>query len=98
VALSVYRIVQETLTNARKHAPGAPVDVGIRCGPDGVHVTVSNPLPGTVPVPPAHGAGHGLLGMRERVAAFGGSLSAGPEGARFVVSAALPARMPVSVP
>ncbi len=76
---AAYRLVQESLTNALKHAPGAPVTVTIgRRGRD-VAVSVANAAPGQ----PGSGlersgSGHGLAGMRERVAACGGSMSAGP--------------------
>ena len=85
--LSAYRIVQEALTNVVKHsgATSARVVVGYR--PDGVTVEVTND--GTAP---AGGApGHGLTGMRERVALFGGELEAGPVGSGgFRVAARLP--------
>jgi signal transduction histidine kinase len=99
VALSAYRIVQEALTNARKHAPAAPVRLGIDCRQDGLEVRVSNPLPAALPLPRSSGAGgHGLIGMQERVAAFGGSLTATPCAGNFVVAAVLPTRTPVAVP
>ncbi len=72
VQRTVYRAVQEGLTNARKHAPGAAVEVTV-AGSPGVEVvaTVTNPL--TVPAPPAlPGAGAGLAGLAERVALDGG--------------------------
>lgn len=94
--MTTYRIVQESLTNARKHAPDAPVSLEIDSRPDGVHVTVSNPLPAGSPVARSAGGGHGLLGMQERVCAFGGALTAGLDGDRFVVSAALPVHAPVA--
>jgi len=99
VALSAYRIVQEALTNARKHAPAAPVRLRIDCHPDGLEITVSNPLPAALPAPRSPGGGgHGLIGMQERVTAFGGSLTAAPSGGNFVVAAVLPTRAPVAVP
>jgi signal transduction histidine kinase len=73
--LAVYRIVQESLTNAVKHAPGAPVRVTLGYHPDEVTITVSDEGPGTTP---SETPGHGLIGMRERVALFGGHLTAGP--------------------
>jgi signal transduction histidine kinase len=90
--LVAYRIVQEALTNARRHAPGAAVDVSIAYTPDDLLVTVRDNGPG----PPAangsvNGAGHGLLGMRERVATVGGELSTGPAPVSgFLVTARLP--------
>jgi signal transduction histidine kinase len=88
-ALTVYRIVQEALTNVVKHAGDAEAGVRVRLGPDGVLVTVSDNGRG-----PAAGAaaGHGIVGMRERAAAFGGTLGAGPvPGGGFQVRAFLPA-------
>lgn len=75
VGRTVYRIVQEGLTNARKHAPASPVRLEIRGGPeDGVSVRVANELPGTAPVTPPPGAGLGLVGLRERIELAGGEL------------------------
>jgi signal transduction histidine kinase len=72
-----YRIVQEALTNARKHAPGAPVRVAISGGAaQGLHVEVDNALaPAAAALP---GAGAGLAGLRERVQLAGGRLEHGP--------------------
>jgi signal transduction histidine kinase len=87
-----YRIVQEALSNAGRHAAGAPVAVCVSCSPHAVTLQVTNG-PG-VPAGQrgdGHGSGHGLTGMRERVELLGGSLSAGPApGGGFVVSAVLP--------
>jgi signal transduction histidine kinase len=77
--LAVYRIVQEALTNARKHADGAPVTVRIDYGPPATLVEVTNP-PGT-PRTDTVGSGYGLVGLRERVTALGGHLNSGPAGA-----------------
>ncbi|MDH6221957.1 signal transduction histidine kinase [Streptomyces pseudovenezuelae] len=77
--LAVYRIVQEALTNARKHADGAPVTVRIGYGPPATLVEVTNP-PGTARTDTV-GSGYGLVGLRERVTALGGHLSSGPAGA-----------------
>jgi signal transduction histidine kinase len=90
VELTAYRIVQEALTNARRHAPGAMVDVELRFTGDGLRLRVRDDGPG----PPAKKAhGHGLVGMRERVAMVGGTLQAGPatEGG-FAVEVELPGR------
>lgn len=74
--LAVYRLVQESLTNVVKHAHGARhVTVLLRHGPGAVDVTVQDD--GTAPALPAT-SGHGLIGMRERLAAFSGSVHAGP--------------------
>jgi signal transduction histidine kinase len=77
--LAVYRIVQEALTNARKHAAGAPVTVRIHYRPPATLVEVTNP-PGT-PRTDTVGSGCGLVGLRERVTALGGHLNSGPAGA-----------------
>ncbi len=77
--LAVYRIVQEALTNARKHADGAPVTVRIDYGPPATLVEVTNP-PG-IPRTDTVGSGYGLVGLRERVTALGGHLNSGPAGA-----------------
>jgi signal transduction histidine kinase len=88
VDLCAYRILQEALTNARRHAPGAPVDVELEYGTDTLRLRVRDHGPG-----PADGAaeGLGLLGMRERAIMVGGALTAGAaEGGGFAVDARLP--------
>jgi signal transduction histidine kinase len=88
--LAAYRLVQESLTNARRHGTGR-VELAIRYEPTRVTIDVVNALPPGAPVSPQPYAGHGLVGMRERVAAAGGSLEAGPShDGTFRVSAALP--------
>jgi signal transduction histidine kinase len=90
VGVCAYRIVQESLSNASQHAPGAAVTVSLDQQPGAVQLRVTNG-PGPGPGPGELGPGHGLTGMRERVALLGGSLSAGPTPAGgFVVSAVLP--------
>ena len=95
IDLSAYRIVQEGLTNALKHAKGAQhAEVVVRYGDDGVEVEVADDGPG---VNGSHGDGdgHGLVGMRERVALYGGTLDAGPRaGGGFVLRAQLPVEAP----
>jgi signal transduction histidine kinase len=86
VGLAAYRIVQEALANAARHAPGGLVTVDGRSAGDRLELSVRNPLAGPV----GAGDGHGLAGMRERVALLGGTLTAGPEGPEFVVRAMLP--------
>ncbi|MDA2806965.1 sensor histidine kinase [Nocardiopsis suaedae] len=89
---SAYRVVQECLTNARKHAPGARVAVRVAGGPgDGLDVeVVSDPCPGPAPGPGA-GSGAGLVGLSERVALAGGTLEHGPRAdGGFAVRAWLP--------
>ncbi|MCS0605194.1 sensor histidine kinase [Streptomyces sp. LP11] len=91
VDLAAYRIAQEALTNVRKHAgPDARAEVSVvRVGPR-LEVTVLDDGGGEAPVPEA-GGGHGLLGMRERVSALGGTLTTGPRyGGGFRVHAILP--------
>ncbi|MDQ0363495.1 signal transduction histidine kinase [Catenuloplanes indicus] len=83
------RVVQEGLTNAAKHAPGAPVTVRLADGGDEVTVVVRNGAAATA-APPARG-GHGLTGLRERVGLAGGALRAGPlPDGGFEVEARLP--------
>jgi len=88
--LAVYRIIQESLTNTRKHAgPGARASVLLRYTRDGVEVAISDDGIGSAA--PCDGAGHGLTGMRERAAMYGGSVQAGPaSGGGFAVTARLP--------
>ena len=94
VELAAYRIVQEALTNARRHAEGAAVDVELHYTADALWLRVRDNGPGPPPAsssaatPPG---GHGLLGMRERAVAVGGKLRTGAaSGGGFVVEAILP--------
>ncbi|TQE40475.1 sensor histidine kinase [Streptomyces ipomoeae] len=75
VELSAYRIVQEALSNALRHAPGSTVRVELTHFPRGLQLRVINSRPDR-PAQPSPGAGHGLLGMRERAAMLGGTLMA----------------------
>jgi signal transduction histidine kinase len=85
-----YRIVQEALTNAARHAPGSDVIIRIRHDDDAVHLEIVNGPPRAQPWPMA-GAGKGLQGMRERAAACGGSLDVATDGGGgFKVHALLP--------
>lgn len=88
---TVYRIAQEALTNARKHAPGAPVDVTVAGGPgDGLTIEIGNPVPAE-PFEPVPGSGQGLIGLTERAGLAGGSLEHGPRpDGGFAVRARLP--------
>jgi signal transduction histidine kinase len=89
VELTAYRIVQEALTNARRHAPGAAVDVELEYADDVIRLRIRDNGPGGL----ADATGHGLLGMRERATMVGGSLSAGPAPVGgFVVDATLPTK------
>ena len=94
IEVTAYRIVQEALTNARRHAPGAAVDVELRYGDGDLAVRVRDNGPGpTGPGSAAALSGHGLLGMRERAATVGGTLRTGPApGGGFLVEARLPVK------
>ena len=90
IALTVYRVVQEALTNVRKHAGSVPTRILIRRTPDGVELVVENG-PGDRSNGSTGDGGHGLIGMRERVRVYGGALDARPgEHGGFVVRAAIP--------
>ncbi|MFG3708676.1 sensor histidine kinase [Micromonospora sp. NPDC047670] len=90
-AATAYRIVQEGLTNARKHAPASPVHITVEAGAPGeIVVTVSTPLGGRPTAASIPGTGTGLIGLRERVSLLGGSFRSGRAGNRFVVNARLP--------
>jgi signal transduction histidine kinase len=89
VGLAAYRIVQEALTNARRHAPGAAVDVEVRYGDGELRLIIRDNGPG--PAQEATADGHGLLGMRERAAAVRGELRAGGASVGgFLIEARLP--------
>jgi signal transduction histidine kinase len=90
--LSVYRIVQEALTNTLKHAGNARAHVAVRCSDGALTIAVVDDGPAQAPT--GH-VGHGLAGMHERVALFGGSLSAGP---RPEGGWAVHARLPIAAP
>jgi signal transduction histidine kinase len=101
VGQTAYRIVQEAVTNAARHAPGAAVQVTVAWDAAGLRLEIINDQPAWPPGPagpapgqaePAPGrAGHGLLGMRERAAGCGGTVAAGPRpGGGFTVRAQLP--------
>ncbi|WLW53353.1 sensor histidine kinase [Streptomyces sp. YU58] len=98
VELSAYRIVQEALSNTLRHAPGASASVLIAHHDHGLDVKIINSRPDQQ-VPPSPGAGHGLLGMRERVTMLGGVLTAGPRrGGGYEVIAHIPVPTPTDVP
>ena len=101
VDLSAYRIVQEALSNAMRHAPGSEVQVKLYYGDAALVIEVrNNGLPSNGQAVAAeetggagftHGSGHGIIGMRERATMLGGNLQAGPTGkGEFLVTAALP--------
>ena len=98
VNLSAYRIVQEALTNVLKHGGGAPTRVAMSFSDDGLDLSVTDSGP-NLPLPASGGrtrlsgpeGGHGIIGMRERVAMFGGDLQAGPlPGGGYEVRAHIP--------
>lgn len=89
VELAAYRIVQESLTNALKHAAPGRVTVCLRRPADALDIRVTSPH-GDRDAPRAPGSGAGLVGMRERAALLDGTFEAGPEGTLWVVRATLP--------
>jgi signal transduction histidine kinase len=92
VELAAYRIIQEGLTNTRRHAPGAAVDVELRFTDAALRLRIRDNGPGPREVPLVTRGGHGLTGMRERAAAAGGELSIGAApGGGFLIEATLPA-------
>jgi signal transduction histidine kinase len=92
---AAYRVVQEGLTNAIKHAPGAPVLVRLTAPGDELEIEVRNERADTRSVLAATGSGLGLAGMRERVESLGGSLDAGPAaGGGWCLTARLPTAVP----
>ena len=99
VELTVYRVVQESLTNVLKHSGSTSAQVAVTYGDDGIDVEVRDPGRGGRPRPVALAAsgGHGLVGLRERTRLLGGALEYGaPDGADFVVTAHLPSPTPAA--
>lgn len=90
VQRAVHRVVQEGLTNAAKHAPGAAVRVSVRRGDDETVVTVANDPPPAGPLPGVASGGRGITGLEERVRLVGGTLRARPRDRGFEVVAHLP--------
>jgi signal transduction histidine kinase len=82
--LAVYRIMQEALTNAVKHAPGAPTAVRLTVGADALTLTADSQAE------PGSGTGLGLVSMRERAESLGGNCEAGPGGGGWLLRATLP--------
>ena len=95
--LTIYRTVQEALTNARKHAPGAAVTVVVKTDRQGTHVRVDDDGPSREATT---SPGFGLLGLRERAELYGGELSAGPraDGSGWSVRLDLPSQVSGQVP
>jgi signal transduction histidine kinase len=89
---TVYRVVQEGLTNARKHAPSSVVEVEVSAEPDAVNVRIANSTPVGVTAREIPGAGAGLTGLAERVRIEGGTLRHGLTDGRFELVATLPRR------
>jgi signal transduction histidine kinase len=88
---TAYRVVQEGLTNARKHAPAAAAEVTVQSGPPLTVEVVSRAALGSPSVEALPGTGTGLVGLAERVALAGGELEHGPDSAgNFVLRASLP--------
>jgi signal transduction histidine kinase len=85
VDLAAYRIVQESLTNAQKHGDDPAVRLLLAYTPEGLRILISNSAASD-----DDGEGHGLVGMRERASAVGGTLQTGHTDGRFVVRAFLP--------
>ncbi len=98
VGLCAFRIIQEALSNAGRHAPGssATVDIGLDDRRLRIHVTNGPAASSTAATPPGHDrAGHGIIGMRERVTSLGGSLSALPTATGgYAVTATIPLTRP----
>jgi signal transduction histidine kinase len=95
VGLSAYRIIQEGLTNVVRHAGPAAADLWLRYRADAIEIELtddggSHSETKAHPTPTSDGGGHGLVGMRERVALYGGQFSAEPMGSGFRVTARLP--------
>ncbi len=89
IELTAYRLVQEALTNALKHAGPTEARVVVRYGEDRLDIEVTNQK-GTAKGASANGAGHGLAGMRERLALYGGRMEAGPQDGGYAVRAHIP--------
>jgi signal transduction histidine kinase len=91
IALAVYRVAQEALTNVLKHAPGSTVTMRVACEPGAVEIEVVDSGATAPNAATVEGGGHGLAGLRERVALFGGHIVAAPRlGGGFGVWARLP--------
>jgi signal transduction histidine kinase len=89
VKVTLYRCVQEALTNVRKHADASRVEVALRYKAEGTELQVADV--GRSSAASENGDGHGLIGMRERAELLGGSLDAGPTSEGFQVRLWIPA-------
>ncbi|MGY1936756.1 sensor histidine kinase [Nocardia gipuzkoensis] len=95
IDVAAARIVQESLTNVLRHAPGADATVTVRYTADSVDITVDNTRPTSATSRSGTSGGNGIIGMRERTHALGGALTAGPRpSGGFRVAARLPTRTP----
>ncbi|GAA4230862.1 histidine kinase [Actinomadura meridiana] len=90
VGRTVYRLVQEALTNVHKHAGAADTRVGLDLLPEAIEVEVANDRPTAAPEHRLPSGGNGLVGLRERVTALGGSFEAGPRKGGYSVRARIP--------
>jgi signal transduction histidine kinase len=90
VSLAAYRIVQESLTNARRHTPGAPVTIRLVYDSSHLRVAVDNPVAANNGSNGTKPSGVGITGMKERATALGGTLHAGAENGGFHIRAGLP--------
>jgi signal transduction histidine kinase len=89
IGLTAYRVVQEALTNMVRHAPGAAATVTVEYQPEALRIEVLNTEP-ILPAPPRTTGGRGLIGLRERLAIYGGTLRAEPRPAGYRVEALIP--------
>jgi signal transduction histidine kinase len=93
IEVAAHHIAREALTNAIKHAPGAPLEIRLELASDTLTITAHNPSVTTATPLAATGSGIGLTGMRARVEALGGTLAAGPDpNGGFTLNARLPSR------
>jgi signal transduction histidine kinase len=93
VGLAAYRIVQESLNNAARHAPASTARVQVRASAAELQLTVTNDINSATPtLPSSPGSGHGIAGMTQRARLAGGAFSAGPDGGQWRVEAVLPLR------
>lgn len=91
VGLAAYRIAQESLTNAAKHAPGSLARVTVRLAGGQLRLVVTNDIVSSgASLSPLPGLGHGIAGMAQRATLAGGTFSAGPDGGCWRVEAVLP--------
>jgi len=104
--VALVRAAQESLVNAAKHAPGQPIEIDLKYDEQGIRVTIANDLADSAdaasadddaPVPQTINGGYGLTGMRERLRLLRGTLDAGVQGRRWIVTADLPLESPPRV-